>query len=428
MSVGLWYRLSGDTPDLGLAPTPRGTRYLADNDPAQDPTLNPPFSTRERVRRLLGKKPRAPWHGGVGFSAMTEAWNGAVFASRFGPAGSMIIFGGGHNDYFGSDVHAFDLASRHWTRIKDGYITGDPNAYGAGAVYPTACYPDGSPLPPHTYDYVQYDAVGNTVVLTKGQTELGEQVKAIPIPHLLNLDTLSWRHGPTHADAILNSGGWSTWDATRRVLWIHSGDAGGGNAFLTYSPDGENEDVAVGQWGERYDNKFPNQADHNCMQLDPAGAVILVVNHQRDALFALNPEMPAQSPTLLREAGERPKLSPFASLEYSAALQCFVYYSAHDGPKVYGLTAPSSENGADPFKSVLTWSRLDAPEPRLDPVADAAAQSHYPVNRFHTFGRFRVADYDEGVLAILVRHIDTPVYVAKLRGAITKEGRDTEKR
>ena len=420
MCVGFWYRISGNDPDLGLAPTPLGTRYLEDNDPARDPTLNPPYSRKERLRRMLGRRPLAPWHGSVGFSAITEAWNGAVFASRFGPAGSMIVFGGGHNDYFGSDVHAFDLASRHWSRITDGYIHGGLNSYGTGAVYPNASYPDGSPLPPHTYDYVQYDSLGNHVLLAKGQTELGKQVKAIAIPHQLNLATLSWRHGPEHEEAILNSGGWSTWDATRRVLWIHAGDAGGGNAFLAYSPDGENEDGTRGRWGTRYGNKFPNQADHNCMQIDPAGNVILVVNHQRDALFALNPESPALPPVPLREAGERPKLSPFASLEYSTGLNCFVYYSANEGPNVYGITAPSSENEADPLSSVWTWSRLDARDQSLNPVADAAAQSRYPVNRSHTFGRFRVVDYADVVLAILVRHIDTPVYVAKLRGAPSK--------
>ena len=51
----------------------------------------------------------------------------------------MIVFGGGHNDYFGSDVHAFDLASREWRRISDGYVVGGDRDYGAGATYPTRC-------------------------------------------------------------------------------------------------------------------------------------------------------------------------------------------------------------------------------------------------------------------------------------------------
>ncbi|HWM28529.1 MAG TPA: hypothetical protein VNQ14_08730, partial [Woeseiaceae bacterium] len=99
----------------------------------------------------------------------------------------MLVFGGGHTTYFGSDVHAFDVASREWRRLTTGFVTGNPREYGEGAVYETSTYPDGSPLPPHTYDYVQYDAVGNDYLLLKGQTELGPTVKAAPIPHLFNL-------------------------------------------------------------------------------------------------------------------------------------------------------------------------------------------------------------------------------------------------
>ena len=178
---------------------------------------------------MLGREWLAPWSGRQGFSAITEAWNSAVYASRYGVSGSMIVFGGGHNDYFGSDVHAFDLERREWRRLMTGYVTGSSDEYGEDAVYPNAEYPDGSPLPPHTYDYVQYDEVGNNYLLLKGQIELGTRVKAVAIPHLFNLDSLNWKRGPEHPSAILNSGGFTTWDAKRRVLWGHSGDDGGGN-------------------------------------------------------------------------------------------------------------------------------------------------------------------------------------------------------
>ena len=69
MTQGCWYRISGNQPDLNLPATPVGTRYLADNDPAADPRLNPANSSKERVRRLLGRSPRSPWRGKMGFSA-----------------------------------------------------------------------------------------------------------------------------------------------------------------------------------------------------------------------------------------------------------------------------------------------------------------------------------------------------------------------
>jgi len=180
MKVERWYRVSGNRPDLGLPATRRGTRYLRDGDPACDRVLNPARRPYAVLRRLAGRYVPAPWSGRVGFPAITEAWNGAVLATRFGDSGSLIVFGGGHNNYFGSDVHAFDLATREWRRISDGFTQGRPEDYGAGALYRNAEYPDGSPLPPHTYGYVQYDAVGNDYLILKGNSELVRTSRPLP--------------------------------------------------------------------------------------------------------------------------------------------------------------------------------------------------------------------------------------------------------
>lgn len=64
----------------GFAPTPLGTRNLVGNDPDRDPTLNPPKSTKERVRRLAGRDWMALWSGRVGFSSIAEAWNRPVIS------------------------------------------------------------------------------------------------------------------------------------------------------------------------------------------------------------------------------------------------------------------------------------------------------------------------------------------------------------
>src|SRR5262245_40333251 len=52
-----WYAVSGDHPDLGLAATKPGTRYLADGDPGRDASLNPARSLTEKMRRMLGREP-----------------------------------------------------------------------------------------------------------------------------------------------------------------------------------------------------------------------------------------------------------------------------------------------------------------------------------------------------------------------------------
>ncbi len=414
MSPNRWYAISGDRPDLGLQPTPPGTRYLIDNDPARDPRLNPARTPKEWMRRMLGRPPKSPWHGIAGFSAITDAWNSAAYASRFGASGSLIVFGGGHNNYFGSDVHAFDLATREWRRISDGYVKGSDRDYGTGAQYPDSVYPDGSPLPPHTYDYVQYDSLGNDYILFKGQTELGREVKAVAIPHLFNLDTLRWRHGPRHRTAILNSGGWTTWDASRRVLWGHSGDDGGGNAFIGYCPDGVNADGTVGHWTAHFPNKLPGIANHNAMQIDPLRDIIVVSVHARDELHALDPADPARAIVRLKSAGSKPVLQPFASLQYAPNIGRLVYFSPLDDGIVYTI-APSRDqaSGNQPIEE-WTWQAYQPAAGTLRPIADAASQSRFGVNLAHVFGRFRIAAIEGVDVAILVRHVDSPVYAFRL--------------
>ena len=412
MGPDRWYAISGDRPDLGLPPTPTGTRYLNDNDPARDPHLNPARTRKERLRRVLGRDPKSPWHGVEGFSAMTEAWNSAVYASRFGISGSMIVFGGGHNNYFGSDVHAFDLASREWRRISDGYVAGADRDYGEGVMYPDSVYPDGSPLPPHTYDYVQYDPVGNDYLLLKGQTELGRAVKAVAIPHLFNLDTLRWRRGPKHPTAVLNSGGWTTWDASRRVLWGHSGDDGGGNAFVGFHPEGDNGDATFGRWTDRFANKLPGIANHNAMQIDPVHDIIVVSVHARDALHALDPADPASEIVRVTSVGEKPLLRPYAALQYAPNVVRLVYFSPLDDGIVYTI-APSRVSASGSIEE-WTWQAHEPAAGTLRPIADASRRSRYGVNSSHVFGRFRIASIEDVDVAILVRHVDSPVYAWRL--------------
>ncbi len=414
MKLKCWYAISGDRPDLGLQPTTPGTRYLADNDPARDPHLNPARTLKERMRRMAGRDPKSPWHGVAGFSAITEAWNSAVYASRFGASGSMIVFGGGHNDYFGSDVHAFDLASREWSRISDGYVGGSDCDYGAGATYPDSVYPDGSPLPPHTYGYVQYDPVGNDYILLKGQTELGRAVKAVAIPHLFNLDTLRWRRGPRHPTAILNSGGWTTWDDSRRVLWGHSGDDGGGNAFIGFRPDGDNGDATYGRWTDHFPNKLPGIANHNAMQFDPLRDIIIVSVHACNELYVLDPADPARDLVRLQSVGSRPVLRPFAALEYAPNTARLVYFSPLDDGVVYTVAGSSEQDSGNNATDEWTWQAHEPAAGTLRPISHAAGCSRFTGHASHVFGRFRIATFDKIDVAVLVRHIDCPVYAWRL--------------
>jgi hypothetical protein len=139
------------------------------------------------------------------------------------------------------------------------------------------------------------------------------------------------------------------------------------------------------------------------MQIHPSGSPILVALHSRDSLATIDPERPDSAIVPVSSVGPKPSLREFASLEYSTGIRSFVYYSAADGAVVYGIDL----NGK------ASW-RVLAAQSGVDPVLDAASQSRYHVNRTHTFGRFRIAHFDDVDLAILVRHVDSPVYAMRL--------------
>jgi hypothetical protein len=243
---------------------------------------------------------------------------------------------------------------------------------------------------------------------------LGPEVKAVAIPHLFNLDTLTWRHGPQHPTAILNSGGWTTWDASRRVVWGHSGDDGGGNAFTGFSPDGDNGDGTSGRWFDRFSNKLPGVANHNAMQIDPLRDIIVVSAHARDALYAIDPTDPGREIVRLKSAGSKPVLRPYAAMEYAPNVDRLVYFSPLDGSIVYTIAAPRASASRDKFGGQWTWHAYKPAAGTLDPIRDAASRSRYPVNLSQTFGRFRMVSFGAIDLAVLVRHVDSPVYAMRL--------------
>ena len=149
------------------------------------------------------------------------------------------------------------------------------------------------------------------------------------------------------------------------------------------------------------------------MQIDPLRDIIVVSVHARDELHALDPADPARDIVRLRSLGPKPRLRPFAALEYAPNVGRLVYFSPMDDGIVYTI-APSRDrrSGGGPFEE-WTWEAHRPAAGTLRPIVDAASRSRFPVSRSHAFGRFRVASLGGTDVAILVRHVDSPVYAWK---------------
>jgi hypothetical protein len=73
-----------------------------------------------------------------------NAWSGGTFDST---RHRLIVWGGGHNDYAGNEVYAFDMTTLTWSRLTN---PSAPNASNSGI------YADGTPSSRHTYAALAY--------------------------------------------------------------------------------------------------------------------------------------------------------------------------------------------------------------------------------------------------------------------------------
>jgi hypothetical protein len=91
--------------------------------------------------------PVPPNWGGPG-SIMT-AWSGGAFDSA---RDRLLVWGGGHADYGGNEVYAFDVGTLTWARVWGP----SPDIPDVGAMASVETYADGNPVSRHTYDGLAY--------------------------------------------------------------------------------------------------------------------------------------------------------------------------------------------------------------------------------------------------------------------------------
>jgi hypothetical protein len=93
---------------------------------------------------------------GNGFYTIVDAWNGAVLDTQ---RTRLVIWGGGHNDYYGNEMYVFDIAGLTWSRITDPTVDwsncSDPNS-------------DGTPNSRHTYNGLAYIAHADRMFASGG--------------------------------------------------------------------------------------------------------------------------------------------------------------------------------------------------------------------------------------------------------------------
>jgi hypothetical protein len=77
-------------------------------------------------------------------------WSGGAYDTK---RDRLIVFGGGHGDYNGNEVYAFDMRDFRWRRLTE------PSAFPKGDEEnrsESGAHPDGAPVSRHTYEYLEY--------------------------------------------------------------------------------------------------------------------------------------------------------------------------------------------------------------------------------------------------------------------------------
>jgi hypothetical protein len=321
-----------------------------------------------------------------GLSGVINDWCGGAFASGYGRFGGLVVWGGGHNGYFGSEIYVFDLDSGRWVRVTDPYDDGSSSV--AASCNEDGIYPDGSACPTHTYDQVEYHPATNRFVIIGGTPDpvcggcVDDRV------HLFDFDDRTWHLGARKPSPLMYAGV-TGYDPARDAFWLLSAYT---RVFSRYDP-------VTDAWTEygAVDNSF---------EIDGAGVVdpvrdlfLFLDSRGSGKLYAIALEQPTSNLIELATEGDREIQSLGAALgfEYVPQEDCLVAW--YDSADVYVLRPPEGDWRAGAWR----WTRVPP-----DPANNVTPRR----NPNGTYGRFR---YAASVNAfVLVSAYDGPVWAYRL--------------
>ncbi|HEX7897489.1 MAG TPA: FecR family protein [Planctomycetota bacterium] len=152
-----------------------------------------------------------------------ESWSGAVLDTR---RNRLVVWGGGHTNYYGNEVYAFDLASLRWERLTE------PSPVTAGSQ---VCA-DGTPSARGTYNGLAYVAHADRMFALGG-----DPAGSGPTPDLLwtfDFADHAWENRQPSGDRPPTwVGALSAYDPATRKVWWGEGRSPGIAGLYAYEVD-----------------------------------------------------------------------------------------------------------------------------------------------------------------------------------------------
>jgi hypothetical protein len=200
--------------------TPLAQATTPDQMPANT-WLSIPNSKMMSVAPTNGQFP-GTW-GKVGPKAVVGAWGGAALDTK---RNHLVLWGGGHNDYYGNELYAFDIATLKWQRLTD--PTTNPQPF-------IEIQADGRPTARHTYGGLAYIAHADKFFSHSGARSGGSSTS--PATWSFDFNTLQWTQKHSNIFGALEIT--SAYDAVTRKVWVGSNSTAirGSAGLWSYSYD-----------------------------------------------------------------------------------------------------------------------------------------------------------------------------------------------
>jgi hypothetical protein len=298
--------------------------------------------------------------------SITGAWNSGAYDTK---RDRYIVFGGGHADYGGNEIYAFDIHTLRWSRIWGPSLDIPPEST-------TPCkeaYSDGNPASRHTYDGLEYlpnvDKFwihGGSLWCATGGSSVGTW--------LFDFTRLKWTRSTDYAKSKLEMV--SEYDPVTGNVYVNGPSSG--NKLQVYNPITET-------WSERGDL---NIGYGQTATIDLKHRMFVSIGKGSVRAFPLD-----GSQTLARQELSTSGATELVSLRYPGIAYDPVSEKVvgwHGGPSVYSLDLDT-----------LVWRKYTTGGSVAPPQAA----------RNGTFGRWRYIPSKN--VFIVVNGIDQNVYIYK---------------
>lgn len=275
--------------------------------------------------------------GNSGCAAVTSGWSGGIFDTK---RNRMIVFGGGHNDYFGNELYAFNVNSQTIERLTD---PGLPTASGCQEGIANNTQPNSR----HTYDGIEYIASADKMFVFGG--------------------SLACAAGNFGSDTWTFDFGQNRWQRMNPSGTLPNGDAGMLTAYdpvtgLLFLHDRQylySYDVAA----DRYTRLSSSSAGIGytmAATIDVANRLFVIAGHDsvqgggRVYTYDIGAGSNYSKRTLSTSGGGAVVNTSYPGLAYDTDTQKVVAWSASAGNSVYSLNSSSGQWSAMTFSGSPT--------------------------------------------------------------------------